>query len=123
MKNSIGIALVGVTFALNIFTADASEGNTLRGVALKSYALSPSAGGLMMMGKFTLVNTNKFAVKDFLIECEIFAESGTKVSTASEKVLKLVAGNKSRTLTEVNMGFVPKQIARYSCYLRDFETV
>ena len=71
--------LIAIALSFGAPVASAGEGNTLRGVTLKSYGFSQSEGGLLLMGKFTITNSNAIAARDFLVACEIFGESGTKI--------------------------------------------
>lgn len=71
--------------------------------------------GNVMIATFRISNDNDIAVKDIEILCRTSGRSGTELSSASHTIYDIIAPHKTRTFTDINMGFVDSQSARAGC--------
>jgi hypothetical protein len=74
----------------------------------------------VMIGTFTLQNTNDFGVKDIVISCKHFAPSGTLIDSNTRTVYQAIKSKGSLTVKDFNMGLLHTQAAQSSCSVKDF---
>ena len=68
-----------------------------------------------MIANFQIANTSSLTVKDLEFRCDLFGDSGTRLSSATTTVFQVFNAGKTKSLKEVNMGFINSQTARASC--------
>lgn len=70
--------------------------------------------GTVMQVRFILQNNTASSQKDFVIRCDTYGESGTRLS-AVQKTLYQSLAPKARRTFDLSLGFVNSQSARASC--------
>lgn len=71
--------------------------------------------GSVMTVSGTIRNNSRFALKDFTLQCELSAPSGTLVDRNVKVVYEQVAAGSSKVIRDFNMGFITEQSAAASC--------
>ena len=71
--------------------------------------------GSVMTVSGTIRNNSRFALKDFTLQCELSAPSGTLVDRNVKVVYEQVAAGSSKVIRDFNMGFITDQSATASC--------
>lgn len=71
--------------------------------------------GSVMVADFTLKNVSNLALRDFRLECELQGNSGTLVNTKRITLFEKLGPQATRTIRDVNVGFINSQAARASC--------
>jgi hypothetical protein len=74
----------------------------------------------VMIGTFTLQNTNDFGVKDIVISCNHFAPSGTLIDSNTRTIYQAIKSKGSLIVKDFNMGFLHTQAAKSACSVKDF---
>jgi hypothetical protein len=74
----------------------------------------------VMIGTFSVRNTNPFAVKDIVIICQHFAPSGTLIDSNTRTVYQAIKPKASLTVANFNMGFIHTQAQKSSCRVVGF---
>lgn len=69
----------------------------------------------VMMGDFTIHNTNRFDVKDIEITCQHFGKSGTQIDRNRKTIYEVAKAKSKKVVTGFNMGFIHSQAASTSC--------
>ena len=69
----------------------------------------------VMLLTFTVKNCNPYAIKDMLGGCDLFAPSGTRVSTVVRVVHEKVDPGKTRRFNTVNMGLIDSESSNANC--------
>lgn len=87
-------------------------------VTLSKFSWEKGGFDTVMIANFTLKNENEFPVKDFVLSCDLYGNSGTQVGTVTHTLLEIVGGGKTKRFNDVNMGFVDSQAKRSSCALK-----
>ncbi|HEX3117195.1 MAG TPA: hypothetical protein VHQ48_17130 [Bradyrhizobium sp.] len=90
--------------------------------AIKIEKWSWKKGGFdsVMIGTFTIKNSNDFGVKDIVLNCEHFAPSGTLIDSNTRTVYQSIKPKSSITVRDFNMGFLHTQATRSSCSVTNF---
>lgn len=78
----------------------------------------PSGKGRFNVGRFTLKNTNSFAVKDIAYLCELKAQSGTVVQTVRDTLFEIIPAGESVTTPLINFGEIHGQARTAECVAR-----
>lgn len=87
-------------------------------IDLKHYGWSKSGfGSVMLLKQFSLANGSKLPAQDFKIECDVYAASGTRLGSAASTLYDAILPGKTRTFSELNMGFIHSQAAKAACRL------
>jgi hypothetical protein len=68
----------------------------------------------ILKGKLTLTNTNKYAVADTVINCDVTASSGTTVGGYNFTIYEVLQPSKPKTV-DYNFGFWPQQGKSLNC--------
>lgn len=71
--------------------------------------------GAVMTITGTIRNNSRFALKDFTLQCELSAPSGTLVDRNVKIIYEQVAAGSSKVVRNFNMGFITDQSATTSC--------
>lgn len=71
--------------------------------------------GSVMTVTGTIRNKSRFALKDFTLQCELSAPSGTLVDRNVKTIYEQVAPGSSKVVRDLNMGFITDQSATTSC--------
>ena len=71
--------------------------------------------GSVMIMEITVRNVSPVTLKDFTVTCDDFSPSGTRIDTNTNTIYQSVKSGASRTIREVNMGFVHSQAHSTSC--------
>lgn len=71
--------------------------------------------GSVMTVSGTIRNNSRFTLKDFTLQCELSAPSGTLVDRNVKIIYEQVAAGSSKVIRDFNMGFIPDQSAATSC--------
>jgi hypothetical protein len=101
---------------------------TARQVAMnetKIVKFSWQKGGFnsVMLANFTIRNNGDRDVKDLDIRCEHAGPSGTVIDHNEQTVYEIVKAHSTRTLREVNMGFIASQAAGSNCEILSLSLV
>lgn len=76
-----------------------------------------SADFSIMELSVTLKNNSEFALKDFVIECEHSAPSGTVIDRNRREIFEVVEAGKSKRIRNFNMGFIHSQAKSTACLI------
>jgi hypothetical protein len=106
----------------------ATPRHTARQVALnetKIVKFSWHKGGFnsIMLADFTIRNNSDRDVKDLEIRCEHAGPSGTVIDHNEQTIYEIVKAHSTRTLREVNMGFIASQAAGSKCEILSLSLV
>jgi hypothetical protein len=63
----------------------------------------------------TIKNNAEIALKDFVIDCEHSAASGTVIDSNRREIFEVVEAGKSKRITKFNMGFINSQAVSTAC--------
>ncbi len=66
----------------------------------------------------TIKNNSEFALKDFVIDCEHSAPSGTVIDSNRRKIYELIEAGKSKRINKFNMGFIDSQAVSTACIVK-----
>lgn len=88
-------------------------------IELTNFDWSKGGFDTVMLATFTLKNTAAVDIKDMLVSCRVYGESGTYLSTRTETVYRVVKAKSSRRIKELNMGFIPSEARRASCEITE----
>lgn len=81
----------------------------------KSWELSSD---VIFIGKFKIKNNHSdYSIKDITIECSTYGNSGTLLNSVSKTVFEVIQPSKSKTVKELNFGFVDSQSATAKCQI------
>lgn len=72
----------------------------------------------VLEGDFTLTNTNKYPIKDVVLNCDITGASGTVIRSPAFTVYEIVPANGKKTVKKFNFGFWPSQGKSFACNTR-----
>lgn len=126
----ITIAVVAVIGSLsdnstNVSSSSYSQAKSQKQSALENVQLdfkwNKSGFGSVMEADFVITNNNSFPIKDIEITCTHFANSGTKIDSNKRTIFEVVSANKSKTMSDFNMGFIHSQAASSSCSISDLK--
>ncbi len=70
-------------------------------------------------GPFTVRNPLDVGVKDLLITCSFYGQSGTKIDERSVRVFEIIPAKSERRTQKLAIGFVSSQVATYGCGISD----
>ncbi len=84
-------------------------------VTISDYSWGKTGFGAVGQGNFTIKNDNSFSVKDILVRCSFYANSGTNLGNGEATIYEVIGAKKSRTFKEVNLGFIHSQSSKASC--------
>ncbi len=87
----------------------------LASMEMKNFSWSRGGFGSIMIINFTLANKGQKDIKDFVVHCDLYGQSGTHIDTAKKQILDIVKAGKSRRFKEVNMGFAHSQGTKAVC--------
>lgn len=76
-----------------------------------------SADFSIMELSVTLKNNSEFALKDFVIECEHSAPSGTVIDRNRREIFEVVEAGESKRIRNFNMGFIHSQAKSTACLI------
>jgi hypothetical protein len=79
--------------------------------------------GTVMLARFSVHNSNPYAVKDIKIRCDLAGNSGTRIDSVQQTVFELIPANQTRTFEQVNMGFVRSQASKAVCGVASVTTL
>ncbi len=83
----------------------------------KSWELS---SGVIFIGNFKIKNNHpEYSIKDITIECTTHGASGTPLNTVLKTVYEVIQPAKSKTVKELNFGFVNSQSSNAECKIVD----
>lgn len=71
--------------------------------------------GSVMTVTGTIRNNSRFTLKDFTLQCELSAPSGTLVDRNVKIIYEQVAAGSSKVVRDFDMGFITEQSATTSC--------
>jgi hypothetical protein len=72
-------------------------------------------GSIMLIDRMTVKNEAPFAIKDFVVKCTHQGPSGTDMDSNTRRVYDIVPANGTKTVREINMGFIHSQVATTNC--------
>lgn len=84
-------------------------------VTFDAQSATTTGFGTIMEVTGTFKNSSPIDLKDPVLECELFAESGTRIDTVRETVFKVIPANGSVRVTSENLGFAHSEWRSYSC--------
>ena len=79
------------------------------------------AGNTVMLATFTIRNRSDQAVSNFAVICTLYAPSGTVLDVKTPTLYVTVRAHKSKTVHDVNLGFINQQTHSASCTLADYD--
>ena len=100
--------------------ADSDRLGQIANVKILKWSWKKGGFNNVMIGTFTIQNTNEFGVKDIVISCKHFAPSGTLIDTNTKTVYQAIKSKASLTIKDFNMGLLHTQAAESSCSVKDF---
>jgi hypothetical protein len=71
--------------------------------------------GAVAIASFTLNNPNGFEVKDVVISCAFYGESGTKINSHVSTVYQKIPAHGKKAVEDFNVGFIDPQAKRGGC--------
>jgi hypothetical protein len=78
-----------------------------------------SGFGSVMMADFKVHNPTLYRFKDFEITCTDFGASGTEIDRNKKVIYDIVQAKSTKSLKQVNMGFLHTQATSTSCEITD----
>jgi hypothetical protein len=75
--------------------------------------------GTVLVADITLTNKSAHPVKDVELFCGIWAESGTELGRLRHTIYEAFAPKKTKTVRQINMGFIHSQAHTVGCVLSD----
>lgn len=72
-------------------------------------------GSIMIVDRLTLRNDAPFPIKDFVLTCVHQGPSGTDMDSNSRRVYEIVPAQGTKTVREINMGFIHSQATTSEC--------
>lgn len=72
--------------------------------------------GAVMIADLTISNKSTLNVKDILITCNIHGASGTKIDTKSKTIYEKFPARQTKTISDVNFGFISDQANSVNCF-------
>lgn len=79
------------------------------------------AGNTVMLATFTIRNRSDQAVSNFAVICTLYAPSGTVLDVKTPTLYITVPAHKSKTVHDMNLGFINQQTHSASCTLADYD--
>jgi hypothetical protein len=76
-------------------------------------------GSVMIIDRMTIRNDAPFAIKDFTLKCVHQGPSGTEMDSNTRRVYDIVPADGSKTVRDMNMGFINSQVVTSSCEITD----
>lgn len=70
-------------------------------------------------GPFIISNTLDVPIKDVLVTCSFYGQSGTKIEDRSVRIYESFPAHSERTTRPVAVGYVSGQTDRFSCRITD----
>lgn len=82
----------------------------------------PTTGGFgtVMLGNVTIANNSTRTIKDVVVSCDAFGGSGTKINTLKETIYETFNPKTTKTVKELNFGFIDQQVKSVRCTITDF---
>lgn len=77
----------------------------------------------VMIADIKIKNNSKYTVKDIIIKCTLYANSGTMLGKSEKTVYEILKPGKGFSLKNANMGFINPQTASASCRIPNFELI
>lgn len=72
-------------------------------------------GSIMMIDRLIVRNDAPFPIKDFVVKCVHQGPSGTDMDSNKREVYEIVPAGKTKTVREINMGFIHSQATTSRC--------
>lgn len=69
----------------------------------------------VMIATFTFKSTLKYPVRDIVVRCILYANSGTELLRIDKVIYEIVPPRSTKRVTDINMGFIPSQATGASC--------
>lgn len=79
--------------------------------------------GSIMMLDLKIKNSSQINVKDLVIQCEGFSNSGTNIDSNKKTLYEIVKAGESRRIKEFNMGFIHSQVQKTNCGIVDLTVI
>lgn len=76
-------------------------------------------GSIMMIDRMTVRNDAPFAIKDFVVKCIHQGPSGTDMDRNTRTVYDVIPAGDSKTVREINLGFIHSQATTTRCEISD----
>ena len=137
----LGLAAVGIILAVatNSFTEvkglntpnpsnpperqQTSKQVAMGGLKLEDFSWGTTAFDTVMEATFVIRNDSPHDVKDIVMRCRSFGESGTQLGTHTGTIYEIVQKGETRTFKDFNMGFINRQAVRARCNIHDLDVV
>jgi hypothetical protein len=100
--------------------AESEDKQTARAKLSANFQYSKKATDRLLILDANIENASDFAVKDFAVECRIYAESGTQLEVKKQTVFDVLQPKQSKAIKEISFGFVNSQMETYRCLIDDF---
>lgn len=84
------------------------------------YHWAKTGFGSVMEADFRIVNDSSIGIRDIEIQCDHYANSGTKVDSNNRTIYEIVGAKTSRTFKKFSMGFIHEQAATTNCFIKKF---
>lgn len=85
--------------------------------------LTWTVGGFGQVAKlsFSISNQSTFDIKDPVVSCFYFGESGTKIGATKSPIYQQVAAGSTKKISDFNAGFIDPQSRNAQCWVDDFK--
>lgn len=88
-------------------------------VEIENFTWSKEGFGNVMVANFLIKNGLPWPVKDIEVRCQHSAPSGTSIDYNTRVIYERIEANKTRRISNFNMGFIHNQAQRSGCVIRD----
>jgi hypothetical protein len=100
--------------------AQSDKQDQIAAIKIEKWSWKKAGFDNVMIGTFTIKNSNEFNVKDIVLSCQHYAPSGTLIDHNERTVYQAIKPNSSIIIKDFNMGFVHTQAAKSSCSVTNF---
>lgn len=129
----LGAGLIGVLFAIyqdgrpaqslpekspeEIYEAE--KARVLRQVKVVEWSGLKAGFGNVLEASVSVTNGSEYAVKDIVLNCELFGNSGTRIGRNEQTVYEILNAGEAKTFKGVNMGFINNQATQATVEIDD----
>lgn len=124
--------IIAILFGFGVFSgmqptanrASSSSADTAKPltqqVTLSKFEWRNELGNSIMMADFWIMNPGPATVKDVEINCDLFADSGTKIDNNIKTIYQTFPAGQTVHIHDFNMGFKHSQATSVKCKVSDF---
>lgn len=113
----VAVALAAIIIIPLFFssTENGGAGQKHQDVSIISMSWRAPSDSLVLKIDAAVFNPGPYAVKDVVIACNIFGQSGTKIDSSSVIVYQRFPPGQATHITQLNMGIKPPQLNTVAC--------